>query len=541
MELLDYLRLLRRRWYLIVGGCILGLLGAFLMTQQESKVYQSNVTFYLSDPSGKPVSTLLATAAQARIASYIELANTQQVAQAAVNAVKEPISYHKLQVTGSGVPSTIFMRLTVRSDTPAAAYLIAQSYAKVFPPYISRFERDRQQGSDDTTLSVLQQPSFDSTPISPDPKKNAIVGGLIGLVVGLAGTVLIESADSRLRSAEEAERIAGVPLLASVPAHDRGELLVADTQPRSPRSEALRQVRTNLQFAAIDDPLRSLIVTSALPSEGKSSTTANLAVTCARSGQRVVVVDADLRKPALADYFRISDTPGLTTALVGNCSVEDALVSWGDHGLCVLPSGPLPANPSELLGSEKMVKLLESLGERFDLILIDTPPLLPVTDAAVLATNCDGVLVVSRIGSTSRHRLTRAMETLGKLDVRVVGLVANFTKAVSEYNYYEGRRRGRRRNSRAEDTAAPPLRPAVGVRQAGSTEAGSGRKRSSRKVAEGPTTTPAAVRRLRSATRADEGASETETATSAVGTSAASWRRAKAEDEPVAGLSRDDG
>ncbi|HEY76577.1 MAG TPA: CpsD/CapB family tyrosine-protein kinase [Thermoflexia bacterium] len=200
--------------------------------------------------------------------------------------------------------------------------------------------------------------------------------------------------------------------------------LITLTDPRSPAAEAYRTLRTNLTFAGLDKPIETLVVTSAAPGEGKSTTLANLAVTMAQGERRTILVDADLRRPSLHEIFEIPNNRGLTTMFVEQEALEEPpLMETGVENLLLLPSGPTPPNPADLLGSHRMEEVIGVLRERADLVLFDAPPVIAVTDAAVLGTKVDGVLLVVRAGHTRREHAQRAKELLERVHVRVVGAV----------------------------------------------------------------------------------------------------------------------
>lgn len=213
--------------------------------------------------------------------------------------------------------------------------------------------------------------------------------------------------------------------------------LITLTDPRSPASEAYRTLRTNLSFYSIDEPLRSLVVTSPAPEEGKSTTIANLAVTIAQSGRRTILVDCDLRRPALHDIFGVSNDTGLTTMVLDE-TAPLKLHQTQVPNLSLVTSGPIPPNPADLLGSRHVDRVLNALGEQADMVLIDAPPVIGVTDAAVLGARADGVLLVVSAGKTRRDHAERAKELLEKARVRIVGVaLTNTPKDSTLKGYYE--------------------------------------------------------------------------------------------------------
>lgn len=219
-------------------------------------------------------------------------------------------------------------------------------------------------------------------------------------------------------------------------AENHSPILVAVSHPKSPVAEAFRTLRTNINFSAVDRPLRSLLVTSAAPEEGKSTTTCNLAVVMAQTGSRVLVLDCDLRKPAMHKVFDLDNRRGLTSVLVEGLDPAEAISPTLAEGLWVLTSGPLPPNPAELLGSGRMKDLLPRLVEEYDIVLIDTPPVLAVTDAAVLAPQVDAAVLVARAGVTRLDMLQEAKASLEKTGVHLLGAVLNGLRPESDGYYY---------------------------------------------------------------------------------------------------------
>jgi capsular exopolysaccharide synthesis family protein len=263
--------------------------------------------------------------------------------------------------------------------------------------------------------------------VAPRVPLNLAAGLLIGFALGALGAVLREQVDTAVRSAEDVDALTGAIPLGIVPFDPaaRAHPLVTrhDT---GTRVEAFRTLRTNLQFADVDCPPRAVVVTSSMPGEGKTTSACSIAITLALAGAKVVLVDADLRRPGACEYLDLEGAVGLTDVLAGRYELDDVLVHREAGTLAVLPSGPVPPNPSELLASRHMAALLVELRARYDYVIIDTPPLLPVTDAAIMATLCDGALVLIRQGRTSRHDLEHTMHLLQSVNARMLGTVLNF-------------------------------------------------------------------------------------------------------------------
>lgn len=257
--------------------------------------------------------------------------------------------------------------------------------------------------------------------------------------------------------------------------------MVTHHEPLSQPSEAFKITRTNVEFSSIDQPLRSLIVTSSNQAEGKTGVIANLAITYAQIGRRVLLIDADLRRPAVHRMFGLSNRRGLTNTLLGGGSAVDFIQPTLTENLYILTSGPIPPNPAEMLMSESMNKLLAEVKPEFDLILIDCPPIGAVTDAAIMATKADGVLFVVRTGKVDKHQLQRSAALLKQVKARVLGYVLNGISRQSEdayYYYYQqayyaennsaAERKARKKKAKAQKKyrGEPPLKPAKTVRSA---------------------------------------------------------------------------
>lgn len=290
-------------------------------------------------------------------------------------------------------------------------------------------------------ISVVEPAVTPTGPISPRVGYIVTLASAIGLILAVSGALLIEYLDDTIKTPDDVTQTINLPTLGAVTRIEGASIedkLVAADHPRSPVSEAYRSLRTNLQFSAVDKPLKTLLVTSANPIEGKSLTVANLGVVMAQAGHSVVLIDADLRRPTLHRIFGLTKEEGLTNALLqGNPSPDGYLQATKVENLRVLTSGPLPPNPSELLSSERMRKLIEHLKGQADVLLFDSPPSLAVTDAAVLSSQVDGVLLVVDAGACRRDLAARAVEGLSKVGGNVLGAVLNkLSPRGSGYYYY---------------------------------------------------------------------------------------------------------
>jgi capsular exopolysaccharide synthesis family protein len=251
-----------------------------------------------------------------------------------------------------------------------------------------------------------------------------------GLVVGLGFIILRELTSAKIRTADQLKQL-GLTLLGTI-VYDRGSAnnpLVSQRGFSPVRAEEFKQVRTSLRFLQADERHKVFVVTSAIPGEGKSVTAANLAITLAASGSAVCLVEADLRKPSLSNYFDLEGAVGLTTVLAHDSDVDDALQPWGNDRLQILLSGRIPPNPSELLSSAHAQQVFATLRDRFDVVVIDCPPLLPVTDAAILARYFGGAVLVVGSGRVEARELRKAMETLKAAGTPVLGAILNLAPA----------------------------------------------------------------------------------------------------------------
>jgi capsular exopolysaccharide synthesis family protein len=310
-------------------------------------------------------------------------------------------------------------------------------------------------------ISVFEPASTPRRPISPNVMQTVAMAAAIGMALAVGGALLIEFLDDTVKTIEDLEAAANLTTVGTIlrfpdaPKDNPDSRLVTVREPRSPIAESYRALRTNIMISSVDEPIRTLVVTSPNPLEGKTTTVANLGVAMAQAGKLVLLVDADLRRPTLHKPFAASNERGVTNLLLEDEPVlDDWLQETGTENLSILTSGPLPPNPSELLGSRKMRNLVERLEEEFDMVIFDTPPLLPVTDAVVLSMESDSILLVVDAGHTRRGTLRRATDTLQQLEINVIGAVLNrvSAKAVSSsyYYYHQTGTKGRRRRRKTK-------------------------------------------------------------------------------------------
>jgi non-specific protein-tyrosine kinase len=296
------------------------------------------------------------------------------------------------------------------------------------------------QGGNINALTVLEEATIPRNPFSPNVSRNVLLASAVGLILALGGVFLIEYMDDTIKTPEDITRATNLPTLgaiARISGEEVTDKLVAVRHPLSPIVEAFRVLRTNLQYSALDKPLRTMMITSPSPGEGKSLTLANLGVVMAQSGQRVILVDTDLRRPMLHKIFGLSNRYGLSdTVLHSTSSITERMQTTETRNLFVLTSGPLPPNPAEVLGSDRFREIIEGLKQSADIVLMDSPPVLAVADATILGTQADGVILVARSGRTGRNEAERAVENLLRVRVHLLGAILNRARLGSRNSYY---------------------------------------------------------------------------------------------------------
>lgn len=369
------------------------------------------------------------TFSQARVQSYVKTVTTPVVLQPAIDELGLSISSEALskRVKATSDMNTVLISIAVEDPSPVQSAAIAQAIGNSLIRAIDTLERPKNGGSSPVNLSVVTPAQAPTQPSAPNTKLSLAVGLIFGLAMGLGLAVLRGKLDNKVRGEADLRRVTDAPLLGGI-SFDQDATkkpLLTQTGPQSPRAESFRQLRTNLQFANVSGFAKTVLITSSLPGEGKSTTATNLAISMAQAGSSVCLIDADLRRPMVNEYLGLERNAGLTTAIVGSSHVDDLLQQWGEDSLFVLTSGQIPPNPSELLGSEAMRQLLQHLEELFDTIVIDAPPLLPVTDAAVLAQHVGGVVVVVGSQKIRTPDLEKSLGALRLVGANVLGVVLN--------------------------------------------------------------------------------------------------------------------
>lgn len=465
MDLASYLRVVRKRWRIIVASALVMLCAAALLTLLTPKKYESTVQFFVSTADSSTNAQLAqgGTFTQQRVKSYTELIATPKVLDPVAQRLNiEDPSELSSQITATAPPDTVLIEAAVTDRSPERANQIARALGQQFPQTISEIERVSETQPSPIKVTTVREPTVDTTPVSPRPARNLALGLILGLLIGLGLALLRDRLDNRVRTKEDLEALTESPVIGVIPFDSAApeHPLIVRSDAHSSRSEAFRSLRTNLQFLDAANHPRSIVVTSSLAGEGKSTTTANLALAIAESGASVCLIEGDLRRPRLLQYLGLEGGVGITDVLIERVDLADVLQPYGEHQLAVIGAGAIPPNPSELLGSQAMRDTIARLAERFTYVIIDAPPLLPVTDAAVLGALTDGVILISGSSLVTDDQVDTALDSLEQVNANVLGVVLNRAprkkRSAYDYRYYDYRpqtedtkERSRRRRSRA--------------------------------------------------------------------------------------------
>jgi receptor protein-tyrosine kinase len=443
MELRVYLRIFRKRFWLILAAAVLCTAATLIASLATTPIYQGSAKLLVvakSDPEGGTTSALEgALLSQQLVKSFAQILESRATAEAALRIDPQPFTPHQLQtkISAEPVTDTLLIELSVEDTVPVRAKRLTNNVARAFIGTVPDL-----QGGSALRVSVVEPALTPTEAVRPRTRLNVALGLVLGFILGVGLALLREFTDRSIKTPEELELATGAPVVGTIPPFKatKQPVPVAE-QPRTAAAEAFRKLRTNFAFLGIDRESICCVITSPSASDGKSTVTANLAIALAQAGERVALIDADLRKPTMHKLFRLPQRVGTTTVLLDQADVQDAIQHIGPNLPCILTAGQLPPNPSELLGSRRMDELIVDLRAAYDVVLIDCAPVLPVTDPMVVSRFADGILLIARAGITTKDQASAAKAVCTKAGAAVFGAVLNASAVIegdqsSYYAYY---------------------------------------------------------------------------------------------------------
>lgn len=447
MELQDYARIVRQRWLLIALTTAITVGFALAFTLAATPQYQSTARLFVSTSQADESNVFQGgTFSQQRVKSYANLLTGEEISRRVVEELGVDDRPRDLasRVTATVQPDTVVLAISVTDPSAAKARELTQATATVFVAYVAELETAPGKSTAPVKATIVDRATTPTSPVSPQPLRNLALALVLGLLAGGGLAVLRDTTDNRIKTDTDlATASGGAPVLGNIH-FDKGAIknpLITQLGSHAPRVEAFRVLRTNLQFVNVDAASKVFVITSAVPGEGKSSTACNLALSIADAGQKVLLIEGDLRRPKATEYFGLVNNVGVTTVLIGRMNLTDAVQNAAPK--CdLLASGSTPPNPAELLQTDTMKRLLQEARAAYDVVLIDAPPLLPVTDAAILSAESDGAILVVHHGSTTRDQVTSSVDRLASVDARLVGTIVSMAprpkRGGSSYGYGYG-------------------------------------------------------------------------------------------------------
>lgn len=483
MDLHDYLRALRKRWVsaLVIALAVTGLAGgaSYMMEPQ----YTASARMFFAVQSGTNMSDIAqgSNFTEKQMVSYAQVATSERVLTEVIDDLRLEMEVDDLKevVSAAVPPNTVILQISATDPDPVRAAAIANSVAEHLADAASDLSPDRADGGESVLASSLDSAKVPTEPSSPKTILNILIGLVIGAVLGSLWALLREALDTKVRDQSGVNAVTKTAIIGTVGNGRRhtesDNPIFMHSNPLGHRAEAIRRTRTNLQFVDLDGGDNTVVVTSSVPGEGKTTMSLNLAAAFADNGERVLLIDADLRRPSVARYLGLEGAAGLTTVVAGQAELEDVVqpVGSGPEGagegnLYVLASGAIPPNPAELLDSRAMERLLAEASGAYDKVVIDSPPLLPVTDAAILSRKMGSTILVAGADRLRKSQLRESLSNLESVGARIVGVLLNKVsngEAVSSYRYgyyaeeapaakKSGRRAGRRVRKQRRDRVA---------------------------------------------------------------------------------------
>lgn len=462
MEPSQYLAAIRRRWVSVLAITLLVFGAAVAYTATRTEQYQATVSVFLSLSRGDTAGELVQGSAYAQnlVDSYARIASMPIVLEPVIAELGLDVTASQLSnsLQAGALVDTVLIEITATRPTATGAADLANAVAEQLGETVTSLTPTQTDEDQAVRIAVVEPATVPTAPAFPPTRRNLAAGLLVGLALGITWALLRELLDTKIRTESDVTRITAAPLVGVI-GQDRGTSLegILRGDVRSHRVEAYRRMRTNIEYLNYEGQIRSIVVTSPLPGEGKSTTATNVAMRIAEAGKEVLLVDGDLRRPVGASRLGLVGTVGLSTVLSGRVELEDAIQATPQEHLHFLAAGEPPPNPSELLGSPRMRRLLHEDAQAFDYVIVDSSPALPVTDPVVLAQVADAVLVVVSARKTHRSDLEQMLKMIDQPGVGPIGVVLNNVKVGSStaYDYYdpgEQRKASRRVANRAGAT-----------------------------------------------------------------------------------------
>jgi succinoglycan biosynthesis transport protein ExoP len=462
MDLRQFVRTLRDRWLLIVLSLILFVGAALAFDAVRKPTYAADTQLFVStSEASQDLSQTYQGGlfAQQRVQSYAQIVDSPAMVKQIIARLRLNATVREIQdeISASVPVDTVLINVTVKDRSPVRAKRIADAVAVTFPSFVNSLEQPQSRSASPVKISITSRAELPTSPVSPARLIDLALALLLGLVVGVGAAFARDAFDTHVRDADGAAAVVGAPVIGRITHlhRQKGRLAVADG--RSKQAEDFRRLRTNIRAG---QGFRSLVVSSAVPSEGKTTVVANLGIALAQAGFHVVLVDADLRHPMLGRVLGLSNKAGLSDVLAGRAQPNEAILRWRQgYQLDVLPAGTIPQNPSELLGSERLNRLLGMFQKRCDIVIFDSPAVLEFTDAAVVGKLTSDLLLVSRPSAIHVDELESATEALRAAGVLVSGLVLNGVRA--SRNHYRSDREGGGRLPESEHVPVPSRKKPV--------------------------------------------------------------------------------
>lgn len=460
MDLKDFYRLVLRNLLAVLISTLLGVAVAAGITYSTTPMYEAKLQLFVSTQNADlDISALVqgSSFSQQRVKSYAQIIPSPTTLQPVINSLKLDISAEKLakRVKASAPLDTVLINVTVTDESPLRSAQIANAIGSYFATFVNELELTKADNTPPIKVSVVKKASVPENPSTPKTTLNLLLGLILGFGLGVGLSILRQVFDNTIKNETD---LGETPLLGAVGFDEEAESkpLVTQISRYAARTEAFRQLRTNLQYLRADQPPKIIGITSAIPGEGKTSTAINLALSLAQSGFKVILVEADMRRPKSAKYLAMpSKASGLSDILSGKEDgnvqerVDAVTQNFGQEvSISVITSGAIPPNPSELLDSQSFGEIMDYLSSKYEFVIVDCPPTLPVADAAIISTRVEGILVVTEAGVTRKNQFLGVREAITAVGGQILGVVLNkipVSRSYDDYGYRYGYGYGYRR------------------------------------------------------------------------------------------------